>query len=344
MSLWDVTRAPSSVQLLLDFGAEQGLAQAQLLQRSGLLPAQLANPQTEVTALQELRVAENLLRAMRHPPGLGLAVGCRYRFSTFGLWGLGLVSSASMRAALGLALRFIPLTYAYCAISVHESERELEIRFSPPELPAGVRRFLVERDVAAAAVLMQDLGVPGFALNSLRLGPGRGRWPAPAQLPRIAGVRPRYDAADCAISFDRAFLDRRLPNADAATVAMCEQMCAQLLERRQATLGTARVLRQQLGAASDGGLPSLAAFARQANTSARTLKRRLASEGTSFRALVAETRSELAAELVRERRLSLTDIALRLGYADLSSFSQAFKRWHGLAPQHYRRQAGQSAP
>jgi len=33
-----------------------------------------------------------------------------------------------------------------------------------------------------------------------------------------------------------------------------------------------------------------------------------------------------------DRTLSLIEIAERLGFSDLSSFSQAFKRWFGAAP------------
>ncbi|WP_415869213.1 helix-turn-helix domain-containing protein [Burkholderia ubonensis] len=56
------------------------------------------------------------------------------------------------------------------------------------------------------------------------------------------------------------------------------------------------------------------------NTSARKLKRRLQDEGTTFRALLGDERP------------TLTEVAERLGFSDLSSFSQAFKRWYGVAP------------
>ncbi|OJA24332.1 hypothetical protein BGV47_31550 [Burkholderia ubonensis] len=61
-------------------------------------------------------------------------------------------------------------------------------------------------------------------------------------------------------------------------------------------------------------------MARLMNTSARKLKRRLLDEGTTFRALLGDERP------------TLTEVAERLGFSDLSSFSQAFKRWYGVAP------------
>jgi hypothetical protein len=41
-------------------------------------------------------------------------------------------------------------------------------------------------------------------------------------------------------------------------------------------------------------------------------------------------------DLVRNRELTITGIAERLGYADVSSFSQAFKRWHLVSPEGFR--------
>jgi AraC-like DNA-binding protein len=80
-------------------------------------------------------------------------------------------------------------------------------------------------------------------------------------------------------------------------------------------------------------------MARLMNTSERTLKRRLHDEGTTFRALLAESRSAMAETLLRESGLALGEIAERLGFADLSTFSQAFKRWYGVAPSAFRSRA-----
>jgi AraC-like DNA-binding protein len=70
----------------------------------------------------------------------------------------------------------------------------------------------------------------------------------------------------------------------------------------------------------------------------RTLRRQLADEGTTFRALVEETRQLLAEELLATGRLTIEEIADRVGYAEASSFVHAFKRWKGVAPRRYARE------
>jgi AraC-like DNA-binding protein len=74
------------------------------------------------------------------------------------------------------------------------------------------------------------------------------------------------------------------------------------------------------------------------HVSVRTLRRQLGDEGTTFRALVEETRQLLAEELLGTGRLTVEEIADRLGYAEASSFVHAFKRWKGIPPRRYARQ------
>ena len=69
----------------------------------------------------------------------------------------------------------------------------------------------------------------------------------------------------------------------------------------------------------------------------RTLRRRLESEGTSFRRLLDEVRDALAVQLLTTSDIPVAEIARRLGYSDTANFTHAFTRWHALPPSHFRR-------
>jgi len=71
--------------------------------------------------------------------------------------------------------------------------------------------------------------------------------------------------------------------------------------------------------------------------SPRSLRRKLATEGVSYKSLLEEERKSLALDSVQNTSLTLEHIAEQLGYKDCSSFSRAFKRWFGSSPQHFRR-------
>ncbi len=82
-------------------------------------------------------------------------------------------------------------------------------------------------------------------------------------------------------------------------------------------------------------------IAAEMQMTSRTLRRHLTAEGATFRALLEEVRSALAEELMATASLTHGEIAERLGYADVTTFIEAFRRWKGVPPSAYRRSLGQ---
>ena len=80
------------------------------------------------------------------------------------------------------------------------------------------------------------------------------------------------------------------------------------------------------------GLPDLNQVASQLGMSGRTLQRKLGEENVVFSDMLETVCKSIAVEYVLHTEYSITDIALMLGYNDLSSFSRAFKRWTGMGP------------
>lgn len=342
MSFWNFTRSPASVHLLVEFGREQGLTSTQLLARSGLSTEQLSDPNVEVTAAQELRVTGNLLRQLKRPAGLGLQIGLRYHFSVYGVWGYGLISSRTGLDALDLAVRFLPLTFAFTVITVHREAGLIRMTFGAPDMDRHLKNFLVERDMAAAAILLSEIAGKGFGLERICFetsAPSARDHRMPA---RVLGAIPKFGAGTNCLVFKETYLQQSLPQASAITAAMCEQMCKQLVERRRARMGVSALVKQYQSAIPADTPSDLGTMAKMLNSSPRTLKRRLREEGTSFTKILAESRASLAQELMRDKSLTLTDIAEQLGFSDLSSFSQAFKRWRGVSPRAYRNHLGSS--
>jgi AraC-like DNA-binding protein len=74
-------------------------------------------------------------------------------------------------------------------------------------------------------------------------------------------------------------------------------------------------------------------IASELGVSRRTLARRLASDGLSFRTLLDRSRFDLAKRYLQERDLPISEIAWLLGYRETSAFNHAFKRWTGRTPK-----------
>jgi AraC-like DNA-binding protein len=82
---------------------------------------------------------------------------------------------------------------------------------------------------------------------------------------------------------------------------------------------------------------SLEDTARTLHMSPRTLGRRLADEGTTFKGIVDETRRGVALHYVAARDVGLSEVALLAGFTETPSFYRAFRRWTGTTPSQYRR-------
>jgi AraC-like DNA-binding protein len=76
--------------------------------------------------------------------------------------------------------------------------------------------------------------------------------------------------------------------------------------------------------------------ARALAVSRRTLSRRLADEGSSFRNILDDVRREFACALLQDRSLSVADVAFFLEYSEPAAFNRSFRRWTGQTPRAFR--------
>ncbi len=88
--------------------------------------------------------------------------------------------------------------------------------------------------------------------------------------------------------------------------------------------------------ASPDRLPDEQEAGRRLCVSARTLRRRLAAERTSYHELLRAMRCRLAQQHLLDATLSVAAIARIAGYRDAANFRHAFVRWCGCSPSAYR--------
>ena len=320
-------RGTGSVALLCALAAEHGMPLARSLSGTGIPQTALSDPAAEITAAQEAQVIATLAADL--PEAAGLAAGARYRLTTYGIWGFALLSSRTIRDSHEVAMRFLDLTYALTRISAEEGDGELALFFDDLDLPEPVRRFVLLRDTSATVGIWRE--TLGRAVTPRRVAL---RMPAPpdiAPYEAAFGVRPVFEAPRSVLAFDADLLDLPLPHAAPLTAASCEADCRELLERRHARAGVSGRVRDLL-LREPRGMPGQEEVAAALHLSVRTLRRHLDDEGTSFRAVVEQTREHLAEELLRTAGLSVEQVAERIGYSEASSFVNAFRRWKGLSP------------
>ncbi|WP_332604902.1 AraC family transcriptional regulator [Acinetobacter sp. ESBL14] len=339
----DYLRAPSSVQLLLELAERQHLQKSLLLLGTGLNLNRLNDANCVVSAEQEIAVITNLTQHLAiDTTTLGLIVGFQHKLTTYGILGYALMSSATGLDAFKLAKRYLPLTYTFVKISFRLEKQHAIIHFTEPaSLSIELQQFVIARAMAATSRVISDIYEACFQFDAFHL-----KNPQPQQsfteLPQHFLKAPiLFEQKSNELKFDAAQLNQPLPHANANTAAMCERLCSELINQRHTTLTTTMIVRDFLSNAPPGKLLTLTDIASKLHISERTLKRRLQEENTSFRLIQNEVLHQRANELL-SGKLSLTQVAEQLGFSDLSTFSQAYKRWTGIAPSQSLKERKQS--
>lgn len=166
------------------------------------------------------------------------------------------------------------------------------------------------------------------------------RHPAPRRLSehkRLFGLMPHFAQPHDALVFPTALLTRPSRSANPRLFELLKQQAE--LELRE--LGEDQLLNRvrywlhsQLGQASC----SLTECAEALHLNVSALQRGLAQHSSSFRALHEEVRRLQACQLL-EAGQPIREVARACGFAELSPFYRAFRRWQGVTPQAYQLKA-----
>lgn len=263
-------------------------------------------------------------------PSLPLETARHFRMEDLGLLGLVVLTAPTALAGLESFVRYGALLNDGRTMALAHDERTVTLTLrDPAPLALGVR---LSHEATFAQIVrgVQELvgtGAMPRAL-SLRHQPAGGA----RALRAYFSCPVELEAETDHIVFDRATLDVARPGANRAVWSYLAARAD-----AEASILAPRALEERArdaieAAVRDGKVPELEATASALGTSGRSLRRALATEGTSFRVLVDEARRDRAKELLRTGRGSLTRVALDLGFSDSSAFAHACHRWFGVPP------------
>lgn len=327
---------PQSVCAVLASMARDGIAPQQLLEGSGLEQAALRLPDTRVSYAQIARVLGNAVH-LRRTPSVALQAGLLMRLTAFGMYSYALLSSASRDATIDFAVKYNRIIGPLTRMSFTREEGVDAYRHEPllvHEPGDALYQFFTEFALSAHLALCRDLYGESFDFSLVRLAypePGHGQ--AYRQL------------FQCPVHFGQPVNEVQIGGAwgnrvprmpDPVTHALAQDICEQLLADLSHSGGAAAAVRRVLLTQLPGRFARIELMAEELAMHPRTLRRRLQAQGTSYRQLLTEVRHLLALDYLRKTRMSMEEIASRLGYSDASNFRHAFGRWTGRTPNEYR--------
>ncbi|WP_438803630.1 AraC family transcriptional regulator ligand-binding domain-containing protein [Microbacterium hominis] len=330
---------PNILRYLLQVADEHGVSLDRALRAASLTRAAIESPALRVSYRQGRVIIEQAL-TMLPVPALGLEVGGRQPITASGLLGLAMMSSATLREAVMVGLRFQNLAGSMVRWSSTEEASALVVTAALQEPSSAVGRFLVDEGFATITRMARDVaGGVGPRLVELSHAAG-----ADSSVYREHfGSAVRFSSTRNAWHIPLAAAHARLPSADAwthrDTVTMLEAQTESLVERQELVA----VLAAQIEEALPEVLP-LAVHARALATSERTLRRRLIEVGASYSGVLDDVRKRLTAELFASPQLTTAEIAFRLGYQEDRSLRRSTQRWFGSSPAALHAEARRPSP
>lgn len=312
----------------------RGHAPAAVLAGTGVDGARLGDPSYLIDPRQCQSVIANMIR-LSGDPGIGFEVGQQAEPTDLGIIGYALMSCTTMRQTLHLWGQYSQsLVGIMSRLAVEEGPEGLDVTVVEPAPTGPIYMFCAEEILVMMYKIGGMLAGGEPVVSYLEFA-----YPAPAhsQCYHATFRCPiHFGASRTSATIAREWLDKPLRTRDEEFNQICLAHCGQILRQIEHSGPVVSRLRG-LFLRNPGAIPRLDAAALELGTSARSLRRHLQDEGTSYQRLVEEFRADLAREYLRSTRMSPKEVAFLLGYSDQSAFRRAFRLWTGQTTGEYRR-------
>lgn len=319
------------VEEALQAFAQRGEPLEALLREVGLEPAVLADPAARV----EVGVYSRLwLRLARRFDDEFFAMDPRrMRSGSFAFLCRTCRSQATLEEALHTALDFFALTFENFRATLSRSQTLAEVvlheRADEPVRPFTYFTFWLLLHGLACWLVGRR-----FPLLAAEL-----RCAAPEYTDDyrvMFSENLRFGRPSTRFIFAAEVLDLPVRRSEAELQAFLAKAPSNILVKYRDTGSLAHRIKVHLRSLPAEQWPTSEELAQALCMSPSTLRRRLAEVGQSYQAIKDAVRQEMATAWLADAEVTFGEIAERLGFADVSAFYKAFRKWTGTNPGHYR--------
>ncbi|WP_407290693.1 AraC family transcriptional regulator [Stutzerimonas zhaodongensis] len=304
----------------------------QLLQLLGLPAIDLSDPHARIDVAEYSKLWRRLARHF-DDEFFGMDAR-RMRTGSFAFVCRAAMAQPNLDAALRVALEFFGLTFEGFRGALHRSESLAEVTLEEGREALPLRAFsyftfwmlihglacwLVGRRIPLLAVELR-CNEPEYTDDYRVMFSGNLRFARPTTR----------------IIFAAEVLDLPVRRSEQELHGFLAQAPANILVRYRDTTSLASRIKSHLRDLPAEQWPTSEHLAQSLCVSSSTLRRRLADAGQPYQAIKDQIRQEMATLWLADASITFAEIAERLGFADVSSFYKAFRKWTGTNPGQYR--------
>ena len=307
---------------------------ASLLNRAGVLESDIDNRQRRIPATAQGKLLEYAAETLKDSEfGLHLAQKANPREA--GL--LFYVASAAedIGDALALAARYCRIVNEAVRLKLIRSPEGMTIEIKFVGVP---RHFAWQNTEFIVAALIKGLReMAGRHFRPTQVAFTLAREPERGDFERFFGCPVEFSGSSDRFSLSNETLAIPLVTRDQHLLETLRPVCEEAAKERNTAYGT---LRSSVENAVQKLLPHGKANRERVATALglteRTLAQKLSEENTSYEKVVDRLRHSLALQYIKERNVSVAQIAWLLGYEGPTSFNHAFTRWTGRSASEAR--------
>lgn len=308
------------------------LSAERLLRDLGLAPITLEDAEARIDVAEYSKLWRRLARHF-DDEFFGMD-SRRMRAGSFAFVCRAAMAQPNLDSALRVALDFFGLTFEGFSGKLHRSESLAEITLHEPAGGPVLRAFgyfTFWMLLHGLACWLAGRRIPLLAVEL--------RCEAPAYTDDYQVMfsdNLRFARPSTRIIFAAEVLDLPVRRSEQELHGFLAQAPANILVKYRDTTSLASRIKAQLRTLPAEQWPTSEALAQQLCISPSTLRRRLADAGLPYQAIKDLVREEMATLWLADPAISYAEIAERLGFADVSSFYKAFRKWTGTNPGQYR--------
>jgi AraC-like DNA-binding protein len=303
-----------------------------LFLRAGLDPAKLTDPDARFSADGMVRLWRLAARATGDAY-FGLKAASFWHPTTMNALGYSWMASDSLRDALARIARYGRIVSTMVDMRFEEFDDHFVFEFAPPM--AGAEMPPEAIDAALATFVSMCRTSYGDDFHPLRVVTQRPEFDDPTRYLAFFCAPVEFSGPDNILYFAKESLEAHLLTANPRLARINDRVITEYLAQFDKDSTSMRVRARLIDLLSAGDVAQQD-VADSLHMSLRTLQRKLHEENTSYKALLEETRRQLAGQYLRQARLSVSEVTYLLGFSEPSNFTRAFKRWTGHTPSEFR--------
>lgn len=324
--------------------SDQGHQVDALLREYGFYRTQTSTPYERVPLHRYVSLLEHAAQKFGRPD-LGLEMGAQFGLEEMGPFHALFVAAGSLRATLDTFGLFQDRWQTNTLLDVTVQAETTTLSYRIQDRAIWPRSQDAEFTMAGMALMLKQLATPSWGPIEVHFEHsivGREKtlerfFRAPVLGNQAANqLVMRNSDLDRQLSNNKGFQDNKLKSV--LECHLLDLLGPEALPVRRTCDQAADVISRRLGRAP----VDCDSIALVLNLSARSLRRRLMEEGSSFRHVLQDVRQARAQLLLQSADLPLSAVAEQLGYSDTATFSRAFKEWTQVSPRRFGKASGLS--